>query len=230
MKRLAIGTFALALICTAGASKTPLLLDEKDLNVALILPPPPAEGSAESLDERAELQRIDATRTPDAFAAAKHDDDTKDASIFASILGPKFDLKQLPKTDALFQQLRVEEKAAAKRGKAFFARKRPWIEDSSLHPCSTDDDANSSYPSGHATMGFSFAAVMARLVPEKSQAFMTRAATYGRARIICEVHFRSDVAAGQTLGLVVAERLMSNAQFRKMFDASAHELRVRGIR
>jgi acid phosphatase (class A) len=229
MRYLILGTAALALICTAGASKTPLLLGDNDLNVALVLPPPPAEGSAEALDERAELHRIDAARTPEAFESAKHDDDTKDASIFAGVLGPKFDLTQLPKTDALFTQLRAEEKAAAKSGKAFFARKRPWIGDDSLHPCSTDDEPNTSYPSGHATMGYSFAAIMARLVPDKAQALMARAASYGRARLICESHFRSDVAAGQTLGLVVAERLMEKPAFRKMYDASAKELRAKGF-
>jgi acid phosphatase (class A) len=229
MKNLLIAIAAVALIGAGGLPKLPLMLSEQDLDVALILPPPPVEGSAEALDERAELRRIDAARTPEQLSAAKHDDDTKDASIFAAILGSKFDLAQLPHTAALFKQLRADEKAAATRGKAFFARKRPWIGDDTLHPCSTDDEPLTSYPSGHATMGYSYAAVMARLVPAKAQAFMARATSYGRARIICEAHFRSDVAAGEALGLIVTERLMSKPAFRKLFDAASKELRTSGL-
>jgi acid phosphatase (class A) len=229
MKNLLISIAAVALIGAGDAPKLPLMLSEQDLDVSLILPPPPVESSAEAIDERAELHRIDAARTPEELSAAKHDDDTKDASIFAAILGPKFDLAQLPRTTAMFKQLRADEKAVVTRGKTFFARKRPWIGDDALHPCSTDDEPLTSYPSGHATMGYSYAAMMARLVPARAQAFMARAASYGRARVICEAHFRSDVAAGEALGLIVTERLMAKPEFRKLFDAASKELRAKGL-
>ena len=58
---------------------------------------------------------------------------------------------------------------------------------------------------------------------------MRRAAVYGQSRIVCEVHFRSDVTAGEALGLVVAERLMLNPVFRANFDAAASELRAHGL-
>ena len=53
-----------------------------------------------------------------------------------------------------------------------------------------------SYPSGHATQGWAYALIMSALVPEKATAILTRGRAYGESRIVCGVHWPSDVAAG----------------------------------
>jgi acid phosphatase (class A) len=230
MKTLLLLSAAIFLVGASDDPKALPMLAENEVDIALILPPPPAEGSMEAIDERAELHRIDAARTAEEFSAANSDEVTKDVTIFAQVLGTKFDVARLPKTAALFDQIRVDEKMAAKRAKKFFARNRPWIGDAALKPCTTDEEPTSSYPSGHATMGYSFAVVLARLIPSQAQPIMARAARYGRARLVCEMHFRSDVAAGEALGVIVSERLMAKPAFRTMYDAAAKELRTAGIR
>ncbi|WP_353850723.1 phosphatase PAP2 family protein [Sphingomonas sp.] len=87
----------------------------------------------------------------------------------------------------------------------------------------------SSYPSGHTTNAYAMAGVLARLVPGKAPALLTRAATYAETRITCEQHWRSDVTAGEALGLVIAERLMSKPAFRAQFDAARAEMEAAGI-
>ena len=161
-----------------------------------LLPPPPNDNSAAAKAELAELKEIERTRSPAQLARARSDDKTENASIFAEIIGPGFDLKALPATARMFADIRREEQAAANAAKDFFKRNRPWIVDSSMASCSKDDAPQSSYPSGHATMGFSMGVVLASLAPEKAQAILARANEYAENRLVCGMHFRRDIEAG----------------------------------
>jgi acid phosphatase (class A) len=191
----------------------------------MLLPPPPADGTARAKAERAELHAIEKARTPEALAHAKGDDAVKDASIFAIVMGDSFDLKKLPATAKMFADVRAEEKRAADTAKKIFKRNRPWIGDDALKSCSKEDEPQTSYPSGHATMGYSMAVVLAHIAPEKGQAIMARAAEYAEARLVCGVHFRSDIEGGQALGTAVALELMNNPAFKAEYDAAVTELR-----
>lgn len=126
--------------------------------------------------------------------------------------------------------VRAEEKAAIDRAKAHFQRLRPYRVDASLHPCSVNEDPRSSYPSGHATMAYAMATTLARLIPSRAPAIMARAAEYRDSRLMCEQHYPSDVAAGQTYGAVIAERLLAKPSFRTAFTAAATELGAAGLR
>ena len=81
-------------------------------------------------------------------------------------------------------------------------RKRPYVIDATIKACTpTDqDDDYASYPSEHATMGFSMGIILAHLIPEKSAAIMERANLYAENRLVCGTHHRSDIIAGQVLG------------------------------
>jgi acid phosphatase (class A) len=187
-------------------------------------------GSPQALAELAELRALQAVRTPEMLARAMHDSETKNASIFGEAIGPGFQLDRLPATARLMDDVRAAEKDAADRAKAHFHRNRPWVEAPELNHCGKDDDSErTSYPSGHTTMAYSMGATLARLVPGRATEIMARAASYGESRVICEVHFRSDVTAGEALGLVVAERLMLKDKFEADFAAAKAEIATSGI-
>ena len=228
MKRGILLAGAAVLIAAAPDAKPVPLLTALDLDAALVVPPPPAPDSAQVAAELAELHAAEA-RTPAAEVDARLDGDTKNATIFAVVLGPKFDLARLPATAALMTLVRASEKDAVDRGKDHFKRPRPYIVDPTLKSCKRNDDPLSSYPSGHTSMAFSMGETLARLVPEKTDALLARAARYGQSRIVCEQHFRSDVSAGQMLGLLIAERLMAKPVFRTAFDAARRELVTAGV-
>lgn len=221
---------ALALATPAAAADRPApMLSVADLDPAQVLPPPPALGSVQARAELGELHAIDAVRTPSDEADARLDGDTKNASIFAGVLGPRFDLATLPATARLMAIVRATEKDVVDRGKAHFRRARPYAIEPALKSCKAGGDPGSSYPSGHASMAFAMGETLARLVPAKAEGLLGRAAGYGQSRIVCEQHFRSDVTAGQALGTLIAERLMSKPAFRSAFDESERELVRVGI-
>lgn len=212
-----------------AAPDAPLLLNGGNFDPALLLPEPPRDDSSLGKAELAQLHVIDRTRTADEVARARADDSVKNVSIFAAAMGPAFDLDKLPATKALFHTVREEEKVAADRAKEHFRRNRPWITDPTLHSCATDDEPQSSYPSGHTTMGYAMASILVRLVPSRAPAILARAADYAHNRLICEVHFPADVTAGQAYGMVIAERLMEQPAFRTQFDAAQGELARAGF-
>jgi acid phosphatase (class A) len=218
----------LTITCTVAlpAGASPVFLSTAYYNPAELLPPPPADGSPSAKAEMDELHRIEKARTADQFARALADDHDEDITAFSQVMGPGFDLKVLPKTAALFADVKAEEKTAAKLAKDYFKRNRPWIIDPSLKSCAQDDPPQSSYPSGHATMGYAMAVILAKLAPEKAQAIMARASEYAENRLVCGMHYRRDIVAGEVLGTVVSAELMTTFGFQEEFDAAKNELRA----
>ena len=71
--------------------------------------------------------------------------------------------------------------------------------------------------------------VLASLIPEKAQAILTRASLYGENRILCGFHFRSDVAAGQQFGSVLAVEMLHHPVFQGWFKEAKAELKAAGL-
>jgi len=159
------------------------------------------------------------------LAVAKRDAGDEQPDLFDNVLG--FDVMALPVTSKLLSEVVKEQSAEASAAKKFFDRNRPWIVDPSIKTCEWHGfgNASTSYPSGHATLAFSTGAVLAALMPQKAQAILARAKDYAENRLVCGMHFRSDIAAGQELGTVVAVRLMQDPTFAREMDAAGRESR-----
>ena len=78
-------------------------------------------------------------------------------------------------------------------------------------------------------MGYAMAVVLASLVPEKAPAIMARAADYAENRLVCGMHRRRDIQAGQVLGTVVSELLLRKPRFQAEFAAAKRELRAANV-
>ncbi|HEX7760723.1 MAG TPA: phosphatase PAP2 family protein [Caulobacteraceae bacterium] len=211
-----------------AASPKPALafLTPADVDPARLLPPPPVDGSTIAQAELAELRRIGAGTTPDEFAEAQWDNDHEDGMIFQSAIAPGFDLANLPATAKLLAEVRTEESVASSTAKAYFKRNRPWIIDGSLKTCSRDEKPQTSYPSGHSTMGFAMAVVLSKALPELSGSLMVRARDYAYHRMVCGMHYRADVVGGQTLGTAVAAMLLKDPKFQEDLEAAKAELKA----
>ena len=202
------------------------LLDPAEVDAARLLPPPPMAGSAAAKAEIAELHAIAAASSPALLEQAKRDDADEKPDLFNAALG--FDITALPAANKMLSDIAKEEDADTKGAKSYFHRDRPWIVDSSIKTCvpAKPGPAANSYPSGHMTLAFSMSVVLAALMPEKAQAILARASEFGEHRLVCGVHFRSDIVAGQEFGTVMALRLMQNPTFKAEMDAARAELRA----
>ena len=85
---------------------------------------------------------------------------------------------------------------------------RPFQYDPSFTPVFATPN-HPSYPAAHSCHTTSMAAVLAALFPLNAEALMALAAEAGEARIWGGIHFRSDVVAGEALGLDVAGAVLA---------------------
>ncbi len=216
----------------ASAVKAPAVskfLKPGELDASLILPPPPADDSPETAAELAELRRIIAARTPERLAQAQSDADNETATAITEIFGPALDLGQYPATAKLFSDLRNEDAVASKAAKKYFQRSRPWELDASINadPAIADcvkSDPKSSYPSGHAMMGYTAAGVLAQLMPGNAGIILARAYDYAQSRLVCGVHFPRDVEASHVLATALVDKLMTKPDFQTELEAARAEL------
>ena len=203
------------------------VLDARDVRPDRILPAPPARGSAREAAELAEVRRIATTASPARVLQARADDINEDPSIFDAAIGGGFAAKALPATWALLKLVQNEADVSASLSKRYFDRTRPWGLDRTLPRCDADNKfnkSNNSYPSGHASLGYSVGFVLADLIPDKAQAIEARAADYAYSRVVCAVHFPSDTEASHALGVLVATRILTAPAMRARIATARAEL------
>ena len=217
---------------TEAPSKTPTAhtsyyLDSQPLHLDLILPPPPARGSATSAAELSELHHIEAVRTPAQVTQAEADDHEEDIFIFKTVLGPHFTAEALPITAALSAHIRKDESAASSPLKNIYRRPRPYQVDSTLHPVCPLNPEPTSYPSGHSLSGYLLAFTLVQMVPEKRQEIFSRADEYVHNRLICGVHYASDTEASRRVAYAIFGSLAASPKFQQDLIAAREETRIK---
>lgn len=218
------GTFVvMAALAWPGAAHAGLLAPDQ-YDAARYLPPPPAADSAVTGAELEELRAIAAHSSDAERAAATRDAKDESADMFNAAIG--FDLATRPETFKLLTMIGDEEEDDTKPGKAYFHRLRPYSADASLRTCTPvkPGKAANSYPSGHATRTFAMGVVLASLMPAKAQAILARSEEYAQERLVCGMHYRSDIVAGQQFGTLIALKLMENPTFQAQMAKARGEL------
>jgi acid phosphatase (class A) len=222
-----VAAAALLLAAAPVMAADPGLLKPSDFyDPAHFLPPPPAPGSPQAQAELAEVEHAMAEATPEQRAQAGSDNDNENGTIFEGVLGPAWDLKKLPATAKVIDEVTGSEGPFSDIAKQEFKRDRPWVVDSAIQTCAPHKPSqdHASYPSGHATVGFGMGVVLANLMPGHAQAILQRSKQFAENRIICGFHFHSDIVAGQQFGTIMAIRLMQTPQFEADMKAARAEL------
>jgi acid phosphatase (class A) len=225
----AAASSGLAQTAPVKAQKVLMALTSQDIDARRLIPPPPTEDSARQARDLAEVKAVIAASTPKRRAQAKWDDDHEDPSMYEATIGGGFELQKLPATAALMAVVMNDQSIAASAAKKAFPRKRPWAADRTIATCDPDDKPLTSYPSGHATMGYTVGVVLATLIPEKASAIQTRAADYAESREVCGSHYSSDAEASHVLGTALAIELLNTDSLRPKIDAARAELRAKGF-
>lgn len=220
---------ASAPVFAAKPEPTLMMLTPGEADFVRFVPPPPKDGSPKARAELAEVKAVIAADTADRYAQAKWDDDHEDPTAFYAVVGNGFDLAKLPATAEAVKIAQNDANFVARKAKPYFARLRPWAVDASIKTCDPGDKPPTSYPSGHATIGFSVAAALAELMPEKAQAILDRAEDYAFSRELCGSHFASDTEASHTLATAVFTRLLAKPEYQAKLAAARAELKAAGF-
>jgi acid phosphatase (class A) len=208
-----------------SASHVTYYIDPLPLHLDLILSPPPTGHSAVVAAELTELHRLEATRTSVQIAQAQVDDNEEDIFIFKTVLGPGFTAEALPITASLSAHVRKDESAASSPLKRIYRRPRPYQVDSTLHPVCPLNPEPTSYPSGHSLSGYLLAFTLVQLVPEKRREIFDRADEYVHNRLICGVHYASDLEASRRVAYAIFGSLAASPNFQRDLAAAREETR-----
>ncbi|MEI9430611.1 acid phosphatase [Mesorhizobium sp. Cs1299R1N3] len=226
MKRyasLAAGLLLLVVGSTARAEDAKPFITNKDVDLTMILPPPPANDSAETKAELGEVLTMQVTRTPEMEARAIADAE-ENVWRFADVMGPNFNKDKLPKFSAFFDRVVETEGAVVDPAKDVWKRPRPHQLSDLVKPV-VKLSSSGSWPSGHATVGTMMGIILSDMVPERRAQIMARAAEFAHNRIVGGIHYPSDVEMGKISGSVIAAVLLNRDDFKTEYDVARAELR-----
>ncbi|GBQ49535.1 acid phosphatase [Komagataeibacter sucrofermentans] len=194
------------------------------------LPPPPQPGTVRQANDDQAFAATRALRGSPRWALATADADLHENALlhsFSCAASLPLSTRNAPKLSAIIHKMDVSEIADMRQSKAYWHRPRPFIGNS--QPICTEKDrahlaTSGAYPSGHTMLGWSTALVLAELLPDRATQILQRGRVFGESRIICGVHWESDVQAGYMLGSAEIAALHGSPAFRADMDTARTEL------
>ncbi|BFM12572.1 phosphatase PAP2 family protein [Simiduia litorea] len=195
-----------------------------------LVPAVPAAGSVEALeDARLNRQQLTLQNTKRWQWAAQ------DASLVFPSAGRLFSCaadkllepEAMPHLNMLLRRSLTDFGLSTSWLKKHYQRPRPFLSNQQAI-CIPDEleglRTSGSYPSGHAAIGWGWALIFAQMLPHRAKEIMARGQAFGDSRAICNVHWASDVAAGQTMADFVFDRLRANPVFNAEFALAKAEV------
>jgi len=200
-----------------------------DLDGQTVIGPPPAPDSPRGQADRAIYLQTRSLAGSARWAEATRDNDLWTGGAlqrYACALGRPIDGQALPRTTRLLQRIELDARTVGTPPKQHFNRTRPLIGDD-RPVCVKREDwmaTNASYPSGHAMTGWAWGLVLGELVPAKASGLLAAGREIGDSRVICGVHYLSDVQAGRMLGAAMVAAEQAKPAFRADLAAAKAEL------
>lgn len=194
-----------------------------------LLPPPPA-GSAALARDAAVAKAAVARQGGPRWRLAARDADLKlpqAAQTFSCALGARLDPERAPRLFALLGRTIADLGLSTYAAKSRYMRPRPFTTDGAP-TCTPAFESvlrrDGSYPSGHSAVGWGWGLILAELAPDRADALLVRGRAFGQSRVICNVHWQSDVEEGRMVAAAVVARLHGDPQFRADLEAARAEV------
>ncbi len=217
----------------AGSGYLRGYLDPKALpNSRALLPAPPADDSAQLAADTAAYKATRAHRGTARWDGAAQDAILKfpqAANAFACTMGMPISAEQTPQLNMLLRRTLTDAGLSTYAAKDSYKRKRPFVAmgDSTCTPREEPALAkDGSYPSGHAAVGWAWALVLVEVDPTRTTALLQRGYDFGQSRVICGVHWQSDVDAGRVMAAATVARLHADATFNAQLAAARTEVQA----
>ena len=230
-----MGALAAALIALAApamgwaqAPKGYLPADQRP-EVAALLPPPPEPGDAAWVDDGVTFKKTRALVDTPRWKKAQDDNSYHPEDMlkgFACAIGATLSAARTPATARLVGRAVLDAVDASGKAKQVYRRQRPFVPTDEPICIARDDalKASFSYPSGHATGGWIYGLLLAELAPDRAAPIISRGRAYGESRVVCGVHWKSDVEAGRDAATAAFVVLQSNPEFRADLEAARAEV------
>lgn len=195
---------------------------------AVIGPPPSVDSPRGQADREIYLETRKLAGSVRWSEAVRDNDLWKGGAVerYACALGARVDARTTPITYRLLQRVELDVRTVGTPPKDHYGRVRPLIGDD-RPVCVPREEwmkTNASYPSGHAMTGWAWALILSEIEPARTGPLMAAGNAIGDSRIICGVHYQSDVEAGRKLGAAMVARLHADPEFMRDLAAARAEL------
>ena len=216
---LAVG--ALALPAAAQQAAPASYLDHAAIQaLADAVPPAPAAGSAQDQADITASERLRVLENGDRWMLATRHAELRPAlglAHFDCALGFRVTSEGSPRLVSILERILHDANEAAELAKARAFRPRPVGADPERPACqvvSAAGRASPSYPSGSATVGAAYGEAIAALAPERAAEASRTGHEIAVSRMVCAMHYPSDVTEGETLGKAVFQRIAASEAFQ----------------
>lgn len=200
-------------------------------HASFFLPPFPAKDSWQDLNDKKQLLQIHDSSTPTRIERAAKDAELgrpDSPKVFECALGKKFDAQRAPVLATLLARIVMDVETVQKSLKVDGqTRIRPYV-DLKFQPCVDGKllAKTSSYPSGHAAIGWAWALILSELQPNLADVLLHRGYDYGESRLVCGFHYPTDIAAGRLVGSVVFSALQTVSLYKNEIKRAKKEIRM----
>ena len=195
-----------------------------------IIPAPARDDTYSYYGEVAPYWQAKTERDTERGSQAIIDADLTDDVIiggFAQCAGINISNSTLPNTTRLLKTLKLMLGEQATMMKDYWFRNRPYVQlgDSTIVP--EDEDTyrdESSYPSGHAIIGWGMALVLTEVMPQYQNLFLKRGYDIGWSRVIAGYHYPADVQMGRIMAACLVTKMHNDTYFNGLLEAAKQEV------
>lgn len=199
-------------------------------NSLVLVPPPPATGSAAFAHDKEISQKSFVLRDTPRWLLAISDADLAfphAAGTFSCALYAPITEVDMPYLYMLLRRTLTDLGLSTYAAKKQYNRTRPFV--LNKEPLCTPDEkafleTDGSYPSGHTAIGWGWALILTEISPDQTEAILARGRAFGESRNACNVHWYSDVAQGRLIAAGTVARLHADSAFRSDLEAAKAEL------
>lgn len=194
-----------------------------------VIGPPPPKGSAQDKADRALFKATRKLEGSPRWKMAVQDANLQMPAVandtFSCPLGIRITPEETPRLVALLGRTIRITGGSGSAPKEFYKRPRPMAVYPKANVCAPlGDPKNWSYPSGHTALGWGMALVLAELAPERAKEILDRGHAYGESRMVCGVHWSSDVTAGREIAAAALAAARNDPAFQADMAAARDEI------
>jgi acid phosphatase (class A) len=206
------------------------LSDDAIARLTDAVPPPPIVGSTQDLTDKAASARYVMLEDGDRWLMAiAHAELRPPLALqhFDCALGVRLGSAETPALDRMMARIFHDANSAAERVKARKSRTRPVGDDPQRRACQVVTPAarnSASYPSGSAAVGVAYGEAFALLEPDRAEVVRGVGRQIAISRLICAMHYPTDVAVGEDIGRAVAIEAARTPAFQADVAAARLEL------
>ena len=145
---------------------------------------------------------------------------------FAQCAGIDISSATLPRTTQFLKNLKLMLGLHAIVFKNNWYRNRPYVQLGDNTTIPEDEETyreDSSYPSGHAIIGWGMALALTEVLPHLQNPILKRGYDIGWSRVIAGYHYPADVQAGRVMASCLLAKMHNETYFNSLLEAAKQE-------